>query len=130
LTGVRSFTFGTTGRRGHRRWFWARIHADAQQLRLAAGRLRPGEDFSECYGCLHPVPDPAPANGLAGTLRLAASYLQSEVIAHELVHAALVVYRLNIRPDVRLGTGCGQREEDLAYIYGELFADFEQHFNH
>lgn len=96
---------------------------------MAAYRLRPGEDFSECYGCLHPVPDPAPVNGFAGTLRLAAGYLKSEIVAHELVHAALVVYRLNLRPDVRLGTGCGRREEDLAYIYGELFADFEQHFH-
>lgn len=47
-------------------------------------------------------------------------------MAHELVHAAVQVYRMNVARSVRLEADCGRREEQLAYIYGELFADFQE----
>lgn len=53
----------------------------------------------------------------------------SEIVAHELVHAAVAVYRMNVRGDVRLGEDCGEREEQLAYIYGELYGSLMSHNN-
>lgn len=35
------------------------------------------------------------------------------------------IYRMNVRTEIRLGRQCGSREEDLAYIYGELYGSFE-----
>lgn len=32
---------------------------------------------------------------------------------------------MNVKRDLRLGVECHGREEDLAYIYGELFADMQ-----
>lgn len=132
---MRSFTI-STDRIGPRRWCWVRIHDTVEDLRAAAHRFRPhhGRDWwAECEGCFHPAPIRVTAsgevkesaNGYAGTLRLAVTHVTSEIVAHELVHAALCVYRMNVKADVRLGTGCGQREEDLAYICGELYASFE-----
>lgn len=114
---------------GTRRWFHVRVHPDVQHLQDAAAAYRLGEDFTECCGCVHPVPEPAPNSGYAGLVRFAEDWLTPEVVAHELVHAALVVYRLNVAVDVRLGRGCFGREEQLAYIYGELYADFERRFH-
>lgn len=65
----------------------------------------------------------------AGVLRLAASAVTAEIVAHELVHAALTIYRMNVHPNVHLGIGCYRREEQFAYIYGELYASFEARFH-
>jgi hypothetical protein len=51
---TRSFPIRTS-RIGPARWLWVRIHPDLETLRAAARRLRPGEDFAACYGCVHPV---------------------------------------------------------------------------
>lgn len=63
-------------------------------------------------------------------VRFAATHLTGEILAHELVHTALVVYRLNGVVDVRPAGGCGRREEQLACIYGELYADLQRHLHH
>lgn len=125
-----SLRIATDGVHGPRRWFRVRIHDTVDQLRAAGSRYRPGEDFTQALGLCHPVRHPAPANGFAGVIRFARSYLTGEIVAHELLHASLVVYRLNVRADVRLGNGCGEREEQLAWIHGALYADFETHFHH
>jgi hypothetical protein len=136
---MRSFTI-STDYTSPRRWCWVRIHDTVEELRDAAHHHRPhhGRDWwDECAGCFHPAPIRTSAsgevkeatNGYAGTLRLAATHVTPEIVAHELVHAALCVYRMNVKPDVRLGTGCGQREEDLAYLYGELYASFDSQWH-
>jgi hypothetical protein len=106
---TRSFPIRTS-RIGPARWLWVRIHPDLETLRAAAHRLRPGEDFAACYGCVHPVAGPPPVNGFAGVVRFALTHLTGDIVAHELVHAALAVYRLNVSADVRLGAGCRRRE--------------------
>lgn len=124
----------STDRIGPRRWIQVRIHPDVNHLRAAAHRTDPrlGQaGWDECHGCFQPHGVRAvgeihdPPNGYAGILRLADGWITSEIVAHELVHAALQVYRMNVKADVRLGNGCRVREEQLAYIYGELFADME-----
>lgn len=106
------------------------------RLRAAAQRLNPkppGTGWADTFGCFQPSSfwtnkqgfvwwHP---NGYAGTLRLAEGYVMAEIVAHELVHAAVQIYRMNVRRRVQLGVETGQREEDLAYIYGELFADLQ-----
>lgn len=130
-----------TDRIGPRRWCWVRIHPSVEHLQDAAHRLRPESGrahWDGCHGCFHPTPywhhDKTGAirygaNGFAGTLRLAEGRVTSEIVAHELVHAAAQVYRMNVTRDIRLGPGCRHREEALAYIYGELFASFEDQWH-
>lgn len=136
---VRSFTI-STDRIGPRRWCWVRIHPDVEHLRDAGHRYRPASRprawWDECMGCFQPTcydrNDTTgeiryPANGFAGVLRLSAPDITAEIVAHELVHAAASVYRMNVTRTVRLGDGHTgfHREEDFAYIYGELYASFE-----
>jgi hypothetical protein len=121
---VLSFTISTE-RIGPRRWCWVRVHPNAEHLRAAAQRLNSkasSGDWEDTVGCFQPAWTDCKTS-YAGTLRLAEGWVTPEIVAHELVHAALTVYRINVHPDVRLGNGCRAREEDLAYIYGELSAD-------
>lgn len=138
---MKTFTIATD-RVGPRRWCRVRIHATVEEMRIHAQRLNPrvavdvtGGGWDECFGCFQPVPHwthtdtgeiSYAANGYAGVLRLAQDHVTSEIVAHELVHAALQIYRMNVVPDIRLGGRCGPREESLAYIYGELYASFEE----
>lgn len=124
----RLLRIATRGRVGPRRWWWVRVHADVHELRDAAHRMRPEHGrlwWNACCGCCQPVHG-EPANGYAGIIRYAADCFTAEVVGHELVHAAAHTYRLNVHTDLRLGTGCRAREEDFAYIFGELFNDLER----
>jgi hypothetical protein len=133
---MRSFTI-FADRIDPRRWCRVRIHDTVDDLRRAAHQLRPDTTaawWDGCYGCFHPTwhylnPDTGrrrySPNGYAGLLRLADDHVTAEIVAHELMHAAVQIYRMNVHPDVRLGTNCGGREEHLAYIYGDLFTSFQ-----
>lgn len=66
-----------------------------------------------------------PAN-YAGIMRLCRGWVTSEIVAHELMHAACTIYRMSVCGHVRLEDDCGRREEQLAYIYGQLFAGFQE----
>lgn len=134
---ARSFTIATSGRpeTGARRWWLVRIHDTLDQLRAAASRYDTAPDFSQAYAVCHTAgwitlsgATRFGANGYAGIIRFAATHLTGEVVVHELLHAACAVYRMVHAEDVRLGRGVSDREEQLAYILGELFATFEQHF--
>ncbi|WP_409463592.1 hypothetical protein [Amycolatopsis sp. GA6-003] len=125
-----------TDRIGPRRWCWVVVHPDLDHFRAAAIRTAPWHGtayWDGCLGCFQPVAYRErhdgeawvgrwPANGYAGILRLAEGHVSPEIVAHELVHASAQIYRMNVDRDVRLGDDCGEREEQLAYIYGELFA--------
>lgn len=131
---MRSLTI-STDRIGPRRWCLVRVHDALDQLRDAAHRLRPErgrEGWDDCYGCFHPTwhwtnsdtgqREYSP-NGYAGLIRLAEGHVNTEIVSHELVHAAAQIYRMNVHPYIRLGKQCADREESFAYIYGELFCD-------
>jgi hypothetical protein len=131
----RLFFISTTTR--PRRWWQVRIHDTADELRAAAERYNPkrhGDTWDDVYGVHQPFGTYInretgarryPSNGFAGVIRFVEGRVTSEIVAHELVHAALWCYRMNHQRNVRLGVDCGPREEDLAYIYGELYASFE-----
>ncbi|MER5608366.1 hypothetical protein AB0F93_00220 [Micromonospora tulbaghiae] len=139
---VRRFRIHTSGRIGPPRWWWVVVHPGVEELRAAgdAWLRRQGAyaDLSDAVGLCQPVgwmeyeESPRerhyPASGYAGVVRLAVGEVTAEIVAHELVHAAVATYRMNVRPDVRLGVQCGGREEDLAYLYGELFASFQDRY--
>lgn len=136
---VHSFRIGTSEVRVPPvRWCWVRVHPTAQHMRAAAYRSAPhhGRDFhAASLACFQPSPyrerfvdgkwEQRHSN-YAGTMRLVGGDVTAEVVAHELVHAAVQVYRSNVKQRVVLGEDCGPREEQLAYIYGELFASFQE----
>lgn len=133
-----SFTIATTWG-GIRRWWIVRIHPDVEHLRRAASRWHPGEDFTDTAGVCQAaiwLDDETGEfarygeRGYAGVIRLAPPYITGETVAHELMHAAVATYRMTFDKDVYLGQGVDDREENLAYILGELYADFETHFEH
>jgi len=56
----------------------------------------------------------------AGMMRLCVPHLTYEVVAHECVHAACAIYRMDITKSVVLHTHCNLREEQFAYLAGQL----------
>ncbi len=129
---TRSFTIATSGRTSPRRWWRVRIYPTVEQLRAAAHRCQPGTDFSQACGVCHTARWRTETGlryghrGYAGIIRLAETHLIGEIVGHELLHAAVATYRMTISQDVRLGRSPGPREEDLAYLFGELYTSFAE----
>jgi hypothetical protein len=116
---------------GSRRYVHIAVHNTDDDLRRAAAAYRPGADWTDTAGCFHPadlrlrydadgnaedVSDPH----YAGLMRLSREHLTTEVVIHETVHAAATIYRMDVCTMIRLENGCGEREETLAYIVGDL----------
>jgi hypothetical protein len=118
---------------GPRRWFRLFVHPTKEDLQRAAARYDPGPgDWAGTLGCCHPahyryqvdakgdVVDVSDRHW-GGVVRVTRD-VSTEVLAHEVTHAALVVYRRDVCRDVRLGDECRQREETFAYINGDLLS--------
>lgn len=129
---TRTFTISTSGVHGPRRWWWVRIYPDLEAMRAAAARYHRTADLAEAHAVCQPAEwftetgTRYAGGGLAGVLRFAATELTGEIVGHELLHAAVAVYRQTVHRDVRLGVWCTGREEKLAYIFGELYTSFAQ----
>lgn len=129
-----------------RRWWWVKVHDTSKALARAAHRHQPHNGWEywragNVLGCVQGEAgyewvdaDPSspkngqmrwPVGGYAGIIRLCSEHLYPEVIYHELLHAACCVYRMNVARSIDLGTGFEslEREEDLAYILGQLASD-------
>ena len=116
---------------GPRRYFHVFIHDDEDQMRAAAVAYN-GWPVDDAEAVCQPAPsrqrladdgetwEQVEPDHFGGILRFVQGNVTTEIVAHELTHAALVVYRMDINPDVRLGNGCRLREEHLAYITGDL----------
>jgi len=133
------------------RWFWVRIYDSVESLRKVANRVSEmrggrGQEYDDCLGCVQEVAplinadlhDPAdmdylpqsalhwPENGFAGVIRFSKDWLTTEIISHEVTHAALVMFRMNIAMRPRLEGmapdvgGLRMNEEALAYAVGQL----------
>lgn len=59
----------------------------------------------------------------AGVMRLCTEYLTYEVVTHECVHAAAAIFRMDIKKLIVLGYGAYEREEQFAYLVGNLCDD-------
>ncbi len=134
---TRTFTISTSGNTGPRRWWMVRIHPTLAALRAAAAAYDPRTDFTTSYGVCHTAmwvdaftgaATRFGARGYAGLIRLAATAMTGENVAHELLHAAVAVYRMNHSQEVCLGGESGTDEEEhLARIFGELHQAFCRH---
>lgn len=129
------------------RWFWVRVYDTPEAMRRVAHRVAPDGDYSSAVGTVQEVtpwiPDryeeheqddipvselSYPENGFAGVVRLCSDYLYTEVIYHEVLHAAVTAFRMNIDSKPKLeGMLAEERpnEEALAYITGQLAADMD-----
>lgn len=138
---TRAFTIAS--QLGGRCWWRVVVYDSVEQLRDAAYQhLKregvPREHWKDTDGCCHPAGRlydgnsqvSFPRNGYRGVIRYAAPLLTPEIVGHELVHAAVATLRSFLGGrDVRLGNGHSgslMREEQLAYLYGELFADLQR----
>lgn len=123
---------------GPRRTVRILIHDTVQELRAAAERFSQVGGWDRVDGCCHSVgieewvrvsrtgvetrrwgaenPDPM------ALVRLHRAGVTTEIVVHELFHAAAVIYRRDVCRDIRLGDGSAslRREEQLAHILGEL----------
>jgi len=116
---------------GPRRYFHMFVHNGLDEMRAAALAYN-GDPVEDALAVCQPAPvrerladdgetweQTEPAH-FGGIIRFVDGHVTTEIVAHELTHAALVIYRMDINPDVRLGNGCRLREEHLAYITGDL----------
>jgi hypothetical protein len=116
---------------GSKRYVRVIVHDTTDELRQAADRYRHGlYDYSWVGACFHsPADRERHVDGKwrrttdphwGGIIRLSREYMNDEVVVHECVHAALAIYRMDVRSKVVLGSDCTDREETLAYITGDL----------
>ena len=139
---ARRLRIRTTDRVGPSRWWWVIVHDSLEEMRRAGGRWPHNQtteaELAEATGMCQPInwwendAEPGvryyPDTGYAGAVRFTAGYVSPEIVAHEIVHAAVATYRMNCSADACLGEDCGDEEEDLAYLYGELFASFHDRY--
>jgi hypothetical protein len=126
------------------KYFLVRIYPNVKELREAAVKhsKKTGENsplFKDTYGVCHTYerikikPDGAEEMiNEIGTIRLSNPNCRTGIVAHEVVHAAMHLYRLlygveheyeGSTHNADFGNGCNEDEENFAYIYGELFHD-------
>jgi hypothetical protein len=122
---------------GPRRTVRIVIHATHALMLAAARRTTPVDWDDDTAGCCHPVgldqvyspatdsyrwrfDSPHPM----AIIRMHAAAVTAEILVHELMHAAAVIYRRDVCRDIRLGTGESslEREEILAHLLSELTA--------
>lgn len=115
---------------GPKRYIRIVVHDTTDELRRAAVRYR-GGDWTDAGGGFHPA-DVVLVEGddgslvdashphWAGVLRLSREFLTAEVVAHECIHAAAAIYRMDVATVINLGNGCRRREETFAYIAGHV----------
>jgi hypothetical protein len=122
-------------------WFWVIIYPSISAMRKAASdhteETGERESFHGAAGVCHTYErvriSPDGSEEIlkqVGTIRLVKDRLHTEVIAHEIIHAAMHIYRLlhgveneldgSLR-NANFGNGCNPDEENFAYIYGSLF---------
>lgn len=117
---------------GPQRYIRIILHDTVQELRKAAQRYTPYQDWSDIDGCFHnPLYkekfDPktgkwsqTSSRHYAGIIRLSKDFISDQPVVHECVHAATYIYRDNCWPVVTLGRECTINEETFALITGDL----------
>lgn len=90
------------------------------------GKVSPLID--DCYGVCHSYTKFRVSKGgkeeisnEVGIIRLSKPTCTTLVVSHELIHGALQIYRQEFNKPASFGSGVSEKEENLAYIYGDLF---------
>lgn len=120
---------------GPKRYIRVYVYDTVDELRKAAGRFSfnpSSSDPNRAIGMFSPPPTKEFYNGKqwiktnyphwGGMMRLCKEYLCYEVVTHECFHAACSIYRMDIKTQINLSHGTFEREEQLAYIAGDLCA--------
>lgn len=115
-------------------FFWVLIYPNVEELRKAANeyeKMIGGKDeFTDCWGLCTPYERILVQEGKedirkhnVGIIRLSEPNINSEVAAHECLHAAFWIYRLVFAKDERadFGQNCSELEETFCHIFGEMF---------
>lgn len=117
---------------GPKRWVRIILHDNVGELQIAARKLSLAHVLVTTVGCYHAPTIPtewdekrqrvvsAFPNHYAGTIRLCRPWLNNDTVVHECVHAASMVYRMDIPEPFNIGVHYNPREEHLAYIVGDL----------
>lgn len=118
--------------KGDPMWLTLTVHDDLKHMRRLGERYHPWEGgFGEAVGLWQPATvheqlingdwvDRRPR--FAGILRLTRGHIDADVVAHEAAHAALTIYRRAVGRPASFGVTCGDHEENLCYIMGDLNA--------
>lgn len=120
---------------GPKRYIRIILHETIPELQAAARAYNPYDynGFRNAAACFHtPLSKEKSIDGewvrvsnehYGGIIRFAREYINLEVVAHECVHAAAELWRLDVQPSLVIGKYCGPREENLAYMVGDLTAE-------
>lgn len=111
-------------------WIWVLLYDNIDLLRVDA-KKEDGEPFLDTLGVSHHYERIIYEDGVEigildniGKIRLCTDYLGATVVAHEVLHSALWIYRLENNKTCDLGSECNDKEEKLCHIYGQLYACF------
>lgn len=109
-------------------WYWVYVYDDKNKLRAAAREYKQEDDFDNCLAVcqpqrrivISPTGEVKEYDNL-GVVRIL-NTAGSEIAAHELLHASLNLYREKHRKNADFGEQCNDEEEELCYIFGQMFS--------
>lgn len=115
-----------------KKYFEVVVHDSLQEMRKAASKydIDAGKDgdHTETYGVFHPFEKfyvdstgKEIYHNQIGIVRFSKKHLSSEIVSHEIGHAAMWQYRLEHDKQAIFGEQIDDREENLIHIYGRLF---------
>lgn len=126
-----------------RRWWQVVVHDSQASMTRVGRRLNPWHPAAfwqgTYWGLCQPVqsrvrvypdgsegPEVWPSNGYSGVVHLLSEKLYPEIIYHEIAHAAMATYRMvSPNPADFQDNEDMIREEDFAYILGQLASDMD-----
>lgn len=105
---------------GERQWVRVYVYDDLSEMREAAARFSvSGGSFDDAAGVTHLYSN-ADGTEVLPIIRLHRGHLGTEVISHEMVHAASAIYGATLGPHARARAHFTHYCEPFAYLYGEL----------
>jgi len=134
---VARWTISYAGEGLPRRWLRVQVYDTLEAMHLAAAKYDRSEMgfMADALGLVQESPSfyadddehfTGPMHysqgGFSGVVRLSKENLRLEIVLHEAVHAACIIYRRMYDREMVLGDGFGSLmgEERFAYIYGHI----------
>lgn len=121
-----------------KRFFWVVIHDNQDDFEKGATKYNTisGSDndyqYQEIKGLFHPY-QKYQIKGKTdlinrfsndiGIIRLIKTKTQPHVVYHEVLHAAIWLYRINHRGKFSLGSGVTEKEEEFCHLYDQLLSN-------
>ena len=110
-------------------WFWVYVYDSLKKMREDASKFS-DENIEDALGVVQPyrrikinADKTEKLLDNIGIIRLVADRLQTHIIAHELIHAAIHHYRLTQNNgEANFGDSNSDKEEDFGMIYAKYFS--------